>query len=119
MMTSTPSVLSMGKRVMEDNFSFIWIQGMDPCVITPYGAVVPICVIDGVPYLESNDFRINCRDHFTTCSERCGVIVRDGCVEISVKLDCLGTVACPGIQQPEPLGVLLARKVLGRVRWCR
>ena len=77
---------------------------MDPCVITPYGAVVPLRVIDGVPCLESNDFRINCRDHFTNCSELCGVIVRDGCVEISVKLDCLGTVACPGTHQPEPLG---------------
>ena len=30
--------------------------------------------------------------------------MRDGCVEISVKLDCLGTVACPGTHQPEPLG---------------
>ena len=67
----------------KDNFVFIWIQRMDPCVITPDGAVVPLRVIDGVPYLESNDFRMNCRGHFNNCSDRFEVIGRDGCVEIS------------------------------------
>ena len=34
---STPSVLSLGRRCMEEGYSFVWNAGMAPILITPSG----------------------------------------------------------------------------------
>eukprot|EP00435_Cladocopium_sp_Y103_P024953 s934_g6.t1 len=47
----TPSVLSMGKRCMEQGFSFVWPSGKDPFMIDNDGYVVKMKVKDHIPYI--------------------------------------------------------------------
>eukprot|EP00435_Cladocopium_sp_Y103_P026723 s1517_g6.t1 len=47
----TPSVLSMGKRCMEQGFSFVWPSGKDPFMIDNEGYIVKMKVKDHIPYI--------------------------------------------------------------------
>ena len=50
---STPTALSVGARVMDDGFTFVWLNGRRPRVVCPSGAVVILDVIKNVPYFNS------------------------------------------------------------------
>ena len=50
-MQSTPAVLSIGKRVCDFGYSFVWIHGKLPCLITPERRVVPLDVKMNCPYI--------------------------------------------------------------------
>ena len=47
-MKSSPSVFSVGKRC-KNGFCFIWLAGLNPCMITPDLNVVLLDVVDDVP----------------------------------------------------------------------
>ena len=53
-MTSTPPVLSIGKRCMEQNYEFRWPPGKAPFFVTPDGKIIKLKVHDNVPYLYDN-----------------------------------------------------------------
>jgi len=100
-MANTPSVISMGKKVMEEEFCSFWVKGKDPCVITPYGSVVPLVVEGGVPYLKSSDLKKFGRDHSTCFSARCGVIVEGQTIKITVPIDNQAVAMSGPVQDPD------------------
>ena len=51
-LSSTPAVLSVGRRCMHEGFSFIWPAGKLPYLARPDGLVVPLTVHGDIPYLE-------------------------------------------------------------------
>ena len=50
----TPSVISVGKRTMNDGYSFVWNASENPYFITPKGKVIPLEVLQDIPYLRRN-----------------------------------------------------------------
>jgi hypothetical protein len=48
---STPAVLSIGRRCMEQGYTFEWKPRRAPTLRSPNGAVVTLEVIDNIPYL--------------------------------------------------------------------
>ena len=50
-MNDTPAVLSVGKRVCNEGFSFLWLHGKTPCFITPDGSIIPFDVQNDCPYI--------------------------------------------------------------------
>ena len=48
----TPAVLSVGKRCMEEDYSFIWHKGKLPILIHPDGKVTVLKLDNLVPYIE-------------------------------------------------------------------
>ena len=55
----TPSVLSLGKRCMEQGYSFVWPTGREPYMINPEGDKIKMEVHDLIPYvyLGAKDYR--------------------------------------------------------------
>ena len=55
----TPSVLSLGKRCMEQGYTFIWPSGRDPYMINSEGDKIKMEVHDHIPYvyLGAKDYR--------------------------------------------------------------
>lgn len=49
----TPAVLTMGGR-NRLGYTFAWVASKLPCWITPTGEIVPLSVINDVPYLEEH-----------------------------------------------------------------
>ena len=47
----TPSVLSMGKRCLEQGYTFIWPSGKDPFMIDSDGLIINMKVKDHIPYV--------------------------------------------------------------------
>ena len=47
----TPSVLSVGKRCMNQNYSFIWPPGREPFMIDPDGKRISLFVNGDIPYV--------------------------------------------------------------------
>ena len=47
----TPSVLSMGKRCLEQGYTFIWPSGKDPFMIDNNGLMINMRVKDHIPYV--------------------------------------------------------------------
>ena len=47
----TPSVLSVGKRCMNQNYSFIWPPGREPFMIDPDGKSISLFVNGDIPYM--------------------------------------------------------------------
>ena len=47
----TPSVLSMGKRCLEQGYTFIWPSGKDPFMIDNSGLMINMRVKDHIPYV--------------------------------------------------------------------
>jgi hypothetical protein len=50
---NTPAVLSVGRRCMEDGYTFVWHPGKLPYFVLPSGKRVPLEVEGYVPYLRS------------------------------------------------------------------
>ena len=46
----TPSVLSIGRRCMQEGYHFVWLSGKHPYLITPSGKLVALAVEDDIPY---------------------------------------------------------------------
>ena len=46
----TPSVLSMGKRCLEQGFTFVWPSGKEPFMIDKNGLMIKMKVKDHIPY---------------------------------------------------------------------
>ena len=53
----TPSVLSIGRRCMQEGYRFVWLSGKHPYLITPSGKLVALAVEDDIPYHISGDPR--------------------------------------------------------------
>ena len=51
---STPAVISMGKRCMEDGYAFLWLPGKTPCMINPAGNIMPLDVRARIPYIDED-----------------------------------------------------------------
>ena len=49
----TPSVLSIGRRCMQEGYRFVWLSGKHPYLITPSGKFVALAVEDDIPYITS------------------------------------------------------------------
>ena len=47
----TPSVLSMGKRCLEQGFTFAWPSGKEPFMIDKDGLIIKMKVKDHIPYI--------------------------------------------------------------------
>ena len=50
-----PAVLSVGKKCMEQGYSFIWLSGRDPYMMDDDGECTPLTVRDNIPYIRLND----------------------------------------------------------------
>ena len=48
---SSPPVLSVGKRCMEEGYSFHWLSGREPYLISPDGVKHVLEIDNMVPYL--------------------------------------------------------------------
>ncbi len=53
LLRDTPAVLSVGKRCMEQGFTFHWEAGRDPIMINPDGLVVELEVERNIPYVRA------------------------------------------------------------------
>ena len=53
-MASTPALISVGMRVVNSGYAFIWLPQRMPCFITafPTPRVVPLMVQQDIPYLD-------------------------------------------------------------------
>ena len=48
---NSPNVLSIGLRVMHYLYSFMWLNGHHPCLISPEGQIILLDIVRDVPYL--------------------------------------------------------------------
>ena len=48
----TPSVMSLGKRCMEEGYSFVWPSGKMPFMITKNGERIDLTIHDNIPYFD-------------------------------------------------------------------
>jgi hypothetical protein len=55
LLNHTPAVLSIGKRCMEEGYSFIWKANETPYLETPSGACISLRVERNIPYLDARD----------------------------------------------------------------
>ena len=53
----TPSVLSLGRRCMQEGYHFVWLSGKHPYFITPSGKLLALAVEDDILYHISGDPR--------------------------------------------------------------
>ena len=53
-----PWVLSVGKRCVEEGYSFIWVARTTPVLISPSGTQIPLVVNNNVPYLPIGDVEV-------------------------------------------------------------
>ena len=67
-----PPVLSVGLRCMNRGFSFIWLSGMNPCLVTPDLEIIPLDVVGDIPYLLRDGLHTEGRDH-SEIAALCGV----------------------------------------------
>ena len=51
----TPSVLSIGRRCMEEGFSFWWQAYKNPILYLPDGKAITLEIIDYIPYLRERE----------------------------------------------------------------
>ena len=48
----TPSVMSLGKRCMEEGYSFVWPSGKMPFMVTKNGERIDLTIHDNIPYVD-------------------------------------------------------------------
>ena len=48
----TPSVMSLGKRCLEEGYSFVWPSGKIPFMITKLGSRIDLTIHDNIPYVD-------------------------------------------------------------------
>ena len=53
-MPHCPAVLSVGLRVMNQGFSYIWLAGKTPALVTPDLRIIPLDVLGDIPYLKAD-----------------------------------------------------------------
>ena len=58
----TPSVMSLGKRCMEEGCSFVWPSGKMPFMITKDGSRIDLTVHDNIPYIDLGTVDCSPRD---------------------------------------------------------
>ena len=75
-MGNSPAVLSVGLRVQQKGFSFIWLMGKVPCLVTPDLEILPLDVVNGVPYLYEHGLHTTLRDP-SDIAAACGVCVNE------------------------------------------
>lgn len=75
---STPNILSMGRRVEEGEYSFIWLTGFSPCMILPPSAddYVVLQVSRGLPVLTPDSWLYSHKPELAVAT--CGVEMEDG-----------------------------------------
>ena len=73
-MGSSPTVMSVGSRCEHKGFSFIWLPGMVPVMITPLLKIVPLDVVNSVPYVKEQGLHSYLTDP-KQIRERTGVYV--------------------------------------------
>ena len=94
---STPNILSVGRRVESNGFSFIWLTGYRPCLVRPGNDIIMLDTDRGLPVLNRS-----CR-HWTIDKQliidECGVTLdRRGNPKIKLFSPARRTVAgapCP------------------------
>ena len=57
----TPSVMSLGKRCMEEGYSFVWPSGKMPFMITKDGERIDLTIHDNIPYVDLGTYE--CTPH--------------------------------------------------------
>ena len=57
----TPSVMSLGKRCMEEEYSFVWPSGKMPFMITKDGERLDLTIHDNIPYVDLGTYE--CTPH--------------------------------------------------------
>ena len=80
-MGDTPSVLTVGGRCVNSGYSFIWLNGHNPCFITSAGKILPFDVVGDCPYLLSGGLHTSVRDP-VALMKLTGVEVTDGNVRV-------------------------------------
>ena len=78
----TPAVLSVGYRCMHQGYTFIWLAGKAPCMITPEKVIIPLDVIGDVPYLKDGGLYHQHGDQSNSAALTGVRIDRDGCIVI-------------------------------------
>ena len=58
----TPSVMSLGKRCMEEGYSFVWPSGKMPFMITKFGSRIDLTIHDNIPYIDLKTVECSPRD---------------------------------------------------------
>ena len=53
LLTDTPPVLSVGRRCMEQGYSFHWDAYEEPYLVTPQGGCIALAVEQNIPYLDN------------------------------------------------------------------
>ena len=51
-MQDTPALLSIGKRVIHGGYSFVWLNGRRPCLVTPRNRIIPLDVRGDCPFIK-------------------------------------------------------------------
>jgi hypothetical protein len=51
----TPPLLSVGRRCLNEGYSFVWIAGRNPYFVTKEGMILPCKTSGGVPYIDTED----------------------------------------------------------------
>ena len=51
----TPPLLSVGRRCLNEGYSFVWIAGRNPYLVTKEGMLLPCKTSCGVPYINTED----------------------------------------------------------------
>ena len=51
----TPPLLSVGRRCLNEGYSFVWIAGRNPYFVTKEGMMLPCKTSGGVPYIDTED----------------------------------------------------------------
>lgn len=103
----TPAVLSVGKKCMEQGYSFIWLSGRDPYMMDDGGECTPLTVRDNIPYIKLNDPKKR-HEKFSSCESviinQIRKMVEEGIIEDkrnSLSGDDDGREALPSIRLTE------------------
>ena len=54
----TPSVMSLGKRCMEEGYSFVWPSGQMPFMVTKNGERIDLTIHDNIPYVDLGTYGV-------------------------------------------------------------
>ena len=81
LLTNTPSVISIGVRVNQQGFAFVWFPGYHPGIITANGLVIALITRNNMPYISARVIHDAIRDPEKS-SRKVGARVRDGELEL-------------------------------------
>ena len=58
----TPSVMSLGKRCIAEEYSFVWPSGKMPFMVTKLGSRIDLPIHDNIPYIDLGTVDCSPRD---------------------------------------------------------